>query len=167
MTLVRLELVVVGFAIVGVLLFLLSDRSEKREVVANGGAIPLAQPASEHFGLPAMEDIRLQPIAHELDVLHASHTFPADDIELLENILRQYRRAFGQNPIGLNEEIVAALAGRNDRAAALISPEHPAIDARGRLLDRWALRTFSTRVRDKKWRSARRVRTGSCSPGTT
>ena len=94
------------------------------------------------FTLPDLDEVRLLPIATEMEFLNADAERPEDDVELLMAAFRQYRRALGQNPVGTNEEIVAALAGRNPKTVALISPEHTSIDDKGQLLDRWGTPYF-------------------------
>ncbi len=41
------------------------------------------------------------------------------------------------NPVGLNEEITAALVGRNKKGVAVLPKNHPAISPKGELTDRW------------------------------
>ncbi len=46
------------------------------------------------------------------------------------------RQALGENPVGLNDEITAALTGSNKNGAACLPKDHPAISDEGELLDR-------------------------------
>ena len=66
------------------------------------------------------------------------------DSELLavRGMLRDYRAAFGQNPVGTNREITRALLGNNPRGvrfnfSADAAGSAPRLDERGQLLDRW------------------------------
>jgi hypothetical protein len=61
----------------------------------------------------------------------------ASDPQLLvvRQMLRDYRAALGENPIGTNPEITKALLGANSRKANFISEE--ARLSNGRLVDRW------------------------------
>ena len=56
---------------------------------------------------------------------------------MVQSLLRSHRRALGQNPVGLNDEITATLMGENLKGAASIPKNHPAISKGGELLDRW------------------------------
>jgi hypothetical protein len=61
------------------------------------------------------------------------------DLRVLDEIFNAFRTNFPQsgNPIGNNAEITAVLTGNNSRHIAFIPPDHPAINARGELCDRW------------------------------
>ncbi|MFK7910116.1 MAG: hypothetical protein AB8F34_05880 [Akkermansiaceae bacterium] len=77
------------------------------------------------------------PSASAAESLHSADTSPEDDLSLIHSILRSHRSALGSNPVGLNDEITAALAGKNTKGAASIQSDHPAISAKKELLDRW------------------------------
>ncbi len=81
--------------------------------------------------------ITLLPSAAEADLLHSTDTSPEEDLSLIQSFLRSHRGALGANPVGLNDEITAALTGNNARGAASLPGNHPAISAQGELLDRW------------------------------
>jgi hypothetical protein len=51
--------------------------------------------------------------------------------------VRDYRAAFGTNPIGNNAEITRALLGENPRQAAFLVRAEVTLNADGELLDRW------------------------------
>lgn len=63
----------------------------------------------------------------------------ARDLETLTHLLDAWRSNFPRdgNPVGENAEITAALVGENSLGLALIPKNHPAINARGELCDRW------------------------------
>jgi hypothetical protein len=66
-----------------------------------------------------------------------------EDLRTIEEIFRQYRSSTRQlNPVGENAEITAVLTGRNRLDFAFIPPNHPAINARGELCDRWGTPYF-------------------------
>ena len=144
--------IAVGFLAIAGFAALLSSRGPKEQ---NGldHEVKLPVPADYNtpsdavstpvrFRLPELDEVKLLPIATELEFLNSTDARPEDDIELLAMVFSRYRKAFGQHPVGTNEEIVAALAGRNAKEAALISPENKAIDEKGRLLDRWGTPYF-------------------------
>jgi len=66
------------------------------------------------------------------------------DLRLVDTILETYRSNFlaEGNPVGNNREITAALTGENRFRLVLIPPQHPAINARGELCDRWGTPFF-------------------------
>jgi hypothetical protein len=61
----------------------------------------------------------------------------ASDPQLLavKQIVRDYRAALGENPVGTNSEITKALLGTNSRKASFISEEVK--PSNGQLVDRW------------------------------
>ncbi len=83
------------------------------------------------------------PIALEAARLNAADHTAQDDIEIIAELLREYRRHYAGNPVGDNEEITAALLGRNPKRLACL-PAGPGawLDSAGRLLDRWGTPYF-------------------------
>jgi hypothetical protein len=61
------------------------------------------------------------------------------DLQVLAMVFDAFRSNFPQrgNPIGTNAEITAVLTGKNPLQLALIPRDHPAINAKGELCDRW------------------------------
>ncbi|MBK8477085.1 MAG: hypothetical protein IPL39_12535 [Opitutaceae bacterium] len=77
--------------------------------------------------------------------LHALGTGPRDDLRIVGAVLRNYLQSVAgpdAPPLGFNEEIVRALGGANPLRLVFLPPDHPAIDARGRLCDRWGTPYF-------------------------
>ncbi len=66
------------------------------------------------------------------------------DLLILHELLAAWRsNAQGDgNPVGTNREITATLTGRNPWKFEVIPPDHPAINARGELCDRWGTPLF-------------------------
>ena len=83
------------------------------------------------------------------------------DLEIISVLLTEYRKVFGGNPVGENEEIVAAMRGDNARGLRFLAAEHPAVDPAGRLCDRWGTPVFFHAV------SARRMEVVSAGPDRT
>ena len=77
-------------------------------------------------------------VAQIASTLNSPESDVAQDVSILETILREYRRQYQGNPSGENIEISAALMGDNDRGLGFIPKlgEHQ-INARGELIDRW------------------------------
>ena len=66
----------------------------------------------------------------------------ARDVEILETLLGDFARACGENPVGENEEITAALQGNNPKGLRFFPTEHRGLSAEGKLLDRWGTPWF-------------------------
>jgi hypothetical protein len=73
------------------------------------------------------------------DGLNAPDSDIHRDLMILQDIFIAWRTNYPHdgNPVGENEEITAVLTGRNSLQLALIPKNHPAINARGELCDRW------------------------------
>jgi hypothetical protein len=81
--------------------------------------------------------------SHLADALNRPAGDIHEDLRTVEEIFRQYRSSTRQlNPVGENAEITAVLTGRNRLDFAFIPPNHPAINARGELCDRWGTPFF-------------------------
>jgi hypothetical protein len=66
------------------------------------------------------------------------------DLLALDRLLYAWRsnaQGLG-NPFGTNREITATLTGRNQLNLVALPPDHPAINARGELCDRWGTPYF-------------------------
>jgi len=57
--------------------------------------------------------------------------------ELMLN-LRDYRAAFGSNPVGNNAEVTRALLGENPRKAAFVERKDVKLNEQGEMLDAWS-----------------------------
>lgn len=67
------------------------------------------------------------------------------DLAVLHRLLGQFTTTFPVAqlpPLGDNEDVTAALTGRNRRRLVFLPPDSPLIDAKGRLLDRWGTPYF-------------------------
>jgi hypothetical protein len=88
------------------------------------------------------------PIALErLDLakeLNAPEKTIQDDLRVLDGVFSVYQTNFLKdgNPTGENAEITATLTGKNKLHVAFIAPDHPAINAKGELCDRWGTPFF-------------------------
>jgi Type II secretion system (T2SS), protein G len=86
--------------------------------------------------VPAPPPITVMPAARELSAALLRRDDPAGALEAVEQLLYFYRQGLGENPVGQNEDIVAAMLGENPKRAAYLAAESPAIKD-GRLLDPW------------------------------
>ncbi len=82
--------------------------------------------------------------SHLADNLNAPESNIRADLQLMADVLAAFRSNFPHdgNPVGDNQEITAALTGKNRLQLALIPRDHPAINAAGELCDRWGTPFF-------------------------
>lgn len=79
----------------------------------------------------------LMPVATELSAaLNRVESSPEEDLQAVGQMLYFFRQGFGENPVGQNEDVVAALTGQNPGRAAYLPKDSPSI-VEGRLVDRW------------------------------
>jgi hypothetical protein len=68
---------------------------------------------------------------------------PSTLLNNMRNVLANYRSRYGGNPVGVNEEITAALNGENPNGAKFITEESGLrINGRGQLVDYWGTPFF-------------------------
>lgn len=97
---------------------------------------PALQPLAPAPSLAAIHS----PIA---DNLNATASTGAQDLAVVYQLLDRYREIYGAFPTGEdNATIVNALTGNNPRRLAFLDRTHPAISARGELIDRWQTPLF-------------------------
>ncbi len=60
----------------------------------------------------------------------------------VRSMLQDYRNVYGQNPIGSNAEITAALMGKNARRSQFIRSDDPNLNEHGELVDPWGTAYF-------------------------
>ncbi len=65
----------------------------------------------------------------------------AIDLDKVTLSLRDFRTIAGENPIGTNAEITAALNGGNRRQSRLV-PEGVSVNGKGEMVDRWGMPYF-------------------------
>lgn len=87
---------------------------------------------------PLPSTITPLPVAAEAaSALGAKDGSVEDDLSTIEMLLSSYGRNHGGHPTGENEEIAAALLGKNDKRVAYLEGRGSYLDASGRLIDRW------------------------------
>ena len=64
------------------------------------------------------------------------------EIDQVNLMLRDYRTIAGENPVGTNAEIMAAVMGGNPKRAKLGPPDGMKVNEKGELLDRWGTPYF-------------------------
>lgn len=86
--------------------------------------------------------ITVLPIATEMERLNSAETSPQDDLSNLSLVLTTYGKNNGSHPTGENEEITAALLGKNPKHLAYLPANAPFVNAAGQLIDRWGTPYF-------------------------
>ncbi|MDB6168540.1 MAG: hypothetical protein JWM88_1404 [Verrucomicrobia bacterium] len=94
---------------------------------------PARPPASMVAKLPEPPE----PRSELADQLNSPMGTILQDLAIVREVVDAYRSSFHENPVGTNAEITEALMGRNPLHLALIPPNHPAVNLRGELCDRW------------------------------
>ncbi len=129
----------------GLALWLATRPSEPRETTgttltsAREDIAPVPPP---EISTPPRAPVPL-PIAVEAATLNSPAHTAEDDLAILASLLGEYRRHFGGNPTGDNDEITAALRGANPKALACLPAEGGSyLDNAGRLIDRWGTPYF-------------------------
>lgn len=64
------------------------------------------------------------------------------EIENVQMGLRDFRTAFGENPVGSNAEITSALTGNNLKQLRLTIPAGSSVNGDGQMCDRWGTPYF-------------------------
>ena len=126
-------IIVVGGVLVGLgLVWWWSGRNVEPGALPAGPAAP-ARAATSNAAGAVTERSTLA------DALNSPATTILDDVRLLQDLFLQWQTNFAAkgNPVGTNAEITTALTGKNSLQLDLIPRDHPAINERGQLCDRW------------------------------
>ncbi len=117
-------------------------QDESPGIRPEAGQRGLARPGASGEG--SRTEVFTLPVAEQARRLNDPKLDVFEDLSILKVLLAEYRRHLGQNPVGDNSEIVAALLGGNERRLALLPPGEAArlLDANGALLDRWGTPYF-------------------------
>jgi len=70
-------------------------------------------------------------------------------MHFVRSILQDYRNVYGQNPVGSNAEITAALMGKNARRSQFLRSEDRNLSERGELVDHWGSPYFLHQISGK------------------
>ncbi len=101
---------------------------------SNPPAVPLSSVSSQTPAPPPIDPANMEKAVR----LNSPESTVTEDLQIVHEFVELYRRAFGSNPVGLNEDITAALTGTADpsRPGRLFPPSSPAV-RNGQLVDRW------------------------------
>jgi len=134
----RRALVVVVVALVAIFAWLLWPRpdAEVRPIALSRPRADLLPPRLAR-PVAAADLAPPEPRSELADRLNAPTGNIRSDLRIVENLIDAYRSNFRENPVGTNAEITAALSGKNRLHLVLLPRDHPAINVRGELCDRW------------------------------
>jgi len=91
-------------------------------------------PKPKPVSLAAVEEVPLQLEGQEPTV----ELPPVTVLENMRTTLRHYSLRFGENPVGDNAEITAALTGKNPKHVVFLNPEDGLrLNDKGQLVDNW------------------------------
>jgi len=102
---------------------------------------PIRHPSIEGGG-PAEDGglapgVTIVPVARDLSARLLDEEGPVEDeLDAVAELLFFYRQDFGENPVGDNVALVAALVGENAKRTAYLTRDCPAL-VNGKLVDRW------------------------------
>ena len=133
--LVVLSILGVIVLVEGSLLAIAYLKSRAPGVVVGGPAPDTATPPPSPF-LPRITPTPVRLPAVEATPVPAERT-PQMEVGELALTLRDYRQAFGGNPVGNNAEITRALLGENPRQVALLDRSTVKLNDQGELIDHW------------------------------
>jgi hypothetical protein len=121
-----------------------AERGRSANVLSiSGPGTPSHASARPQTGAPATgapsPSTETEPRIALADGLNAPDGDIHRDLTIVQDIFIAWRTNYPHdgNPVGENEEIMAVLTGGNSLQLALIPKNHPAINARGELCDRW------------------------------
>lgn len=99
-------------------------------------------PKASEQKLEAPRETVMLPVAENANSLNIPETTAKDDIATLDFLISNFRKLEGENPVGENDEITAALLGRNPKGLGYLRSDSAYIDSSGRLIDRWGTPYF-------------------------
>jgi len=106
---------------------------------APAGATNPAAPQRALESLAGSSSAQPEPPSELADGLNAPDGSVSADLKLVHEIFAAWLTNFREQgiPIGENRDVTAALTGANPLSFAFVPRNHPAINARGELCDRW------------------------------
>ena len=114
----------------------IEPRTRKLPSVMPRPTSPAGEPPQ---GVPPSATTGIDPANLERAMqLNSDSITPQEDLDIIEEFIDLYRKAYGDNPVGLNADITASLTGKADpnQTGGLFPAASPAIRG-GQLMDRW------------------------------
>ncbi|MGY8639713.1 MAG: hypothetical protein ACKVJU_01320 [Verrucomicrobiales bacterium] len=103
---------------------------------------PIPEKPAINPDLPTAKDVSAATVSKRAFADYAAESkTTTDDLKIIDRLIRQFfliaKDQSSRFPMGNNREITRVLAGHNPMSRAWIPADHPAIDERGELIDRW------------------------------
>ena len=90
------------------------------------------------------------PVSAMAVELHKPGKTVNDDLDILDSLMSYYHSVFKSMPAaGDNVEFVDALVGMNEKGVQVLPHDHPSINEKGELVDRWGTAYFFHPMSDK------------------
>jgi hypothetical protein len=107
-------------------------------------SLPSSQSFPSSASSPSSPSSSAEPPSPLADELNSPRTTIQRDLQILNGVLLAWQTNFHEqgNPVGDNAAITAALTGKNPLNFQFIRRDHPAINERGELCDRWGTPFF-------------------------
>jgi hypothetical protein len=124
-------------AVLGAIWFFFPDPGEDAGDKSRGDATAESKGTQLPPPVPPSVPVALHGAANELsDLVSKPGLTPEERLQGVGQLLYTYRQGFGGNPPGLNEDVVTALLGVNEKNTALL-PKTCAAIRDGQLVDDW------------------------------
>lgn len=139
-----LILLLVVVSIFGLWIYNALAPSEKGSLVSTTQKATKPTSPSAPSPIASIESSSSKPVTVTIDPANKAHAEelnapdspPQHDVEIVNDFIGLYRKAFGSNPVGNNEDVTAALTGSFGQRGRVFPPTSRAIKD-GQLVDRW------------------------------
>ena len=85
-----------------------------------------------------------------LDRLNAADGSIEEDLRTVRSLFLNYFTVYKQAPVGTNKEMMKAFLGENPRGIRYVPDDHPSVNEKGELVDRWGTPFFFHQVAAQK-----------------
>lgn len=104
-------------------------------------------PLPPAISTPDAEPTRVEPLIGEVLLERYAHPESTiqEDLQLVQRVLMTVRtlvKTLDPGRMAVNEDVVEVLLGKNPYKERFLPDEHPAINAKGQLMDRWGMPLF-------------------------
>lgn len=98
----------------------------------------------------ATRETVILPVAENAASLNSPETTAEEDIATLGFLISNFRKHEGGNPVGENDEITAALLGKNAKGLGYLRRDSAYVNRSGQIIDRWGTPYFFHAVSAEK-----------------
>jgi hypothetical protein len=126
----------IAVAAIGLILWIILREDSPAALPAVSGKPTVEEAAGDSAPAPLPPIVDLSIATELAATLHRPDGNPEEELQAVAQLIYLYRQGFGENPVGQNEDIVAALLGENEKRSAYLPKNIPVIED-GKLVDRW------------------------------